>query len=65
MSLIIVNKKWCKKCRICIDLCPNNALISDEEGYPRVIDENLCTKCKLCELRCPDFAIELKEEAKV
>lgn len=65
MSLIIVNKEWCKKCRICIDLCPNNALISNEEGYPRLIDENLCTKCKLCELRCPDFAIEIKEEVNV
>ncbi|GAI99810.1 unnamed protein product [marine sediment metagenome] len=65
MSLIIVNKEWCKKCRICIDLCPNNALISNEEGYPRLIDENLCTKCKLCELRCPDFAIEVKEEVNV
>jgi len=37
MSLIIVNKEWCKKCRICIDLCPNNALISDEEGYPKLM----------------------------
>ena len=34
MSLINVNKKWCKKCKICIDLCPSNALTSDEEGYP-------------------------------
>jgi len=58
MSLIIVNKEWCKKCRICIDLCPNNALISDEEGYPKY--EKLCTRCKLCELRCPDFAIEVE-----
>jgi len=65
MSLIIVNKEWCKKCRICIDLCTNNALISDQKGYPRLIDENLCTKCKLCELRCPDFAIEIKEEINV
>ncbi|HDK28031.1 MAG TPA: 4Fe-4S dicluster domain-containing protein [Candidatus Atribacteria bacterium] len=65
MSLIIVSKEWCKKCRICIDLCPSSALTSDEEGYPRLIDENLCTKCKLCELRCPDFAIEVKEEVNV
>jgi len=65
MSLIIVNKEWCKKCRICIDLCPNNALISDQEGYPEVKDETKCTKCKLCELRCPDFAIEIKEEVNV
>jgi len=60
MSLINVNKKWCKKCNICIDLCPSNALISDEEGYPKLADEKLCTRCKLCELRCPDLAIEVE-----
>jgi len=65
MSLISINKKWCKKCKICFDLCPNNALISDEESYPRLINEKLCTKCKLCEWRCPDFAIEIKEEVNV
>ena len=41
MSLINVNKKWCKKCNICIDLCPSNALTSDEEGYPKLADEKL------------------------
>jgi len=65
MSLINVNKEWCKKCKICIDLCPSNALISDEEGFPKLADEKLCTRCKLCELRCPDFAIEIKEEINV
>ena len=65
MSLINVNKKWCKKCNICIDLCPSNALTSNEEGYPKLADEKLCTRCKLCELRCPDFAIEIKEEVNV
>ena len=60
MSLINVNKKWCKKCYICIDLCPSKALTSDEEGYPKLIEEKLCTRCRLCELRCPDFAIEVE-----
>lgn len=60
MSLINVNKKWCKKCKICIDLCPSNALTSDEEGYPKLVDEKLCTGCKLCELRCSDLAIEVE-----
>ena len=60
MSLINVNKKWCKICKICINLCPSNALILDEEGYPKLADEKLCTRCKLCELRCPDLAIEVE-----
>ncbi len=62
MSLIQINKKWCKRCNICIDLCPKDVLGKDEEGYPTVINEDLCIKCMLCELRCPDLAIELEEE---
>lgn len=62
MSLIQINKKWCKRCNICIDLCPKNVLGKDEEDYPIVINEDLCIKCMLCELRCPDLAIELEEE---
>jgi len=65
MSLINVNKKWCKKCMICIDLCPSTCLTLDEEGYPKLVNEKLCTRCELCELRCPDFAIEIKEEVNV
>jgi len=65
MSLISINRAWCKACGICIDLCPNQILCKDENGYPEVIDEKRCTKCKLCELRCPDFAIEIKEEVNV
>ena len=62
MSLIKINKKWCKKCNICIDLCPKNVLDKGEEGYPIVINEGLCIRCMLCELRCPDLAIELEEK---
>lgn len=61
MSLIIINRKWCKRCDICIDLCPKDVLRKDDEGYPEVIDENACIKCRLCELRCPDLAIELED----
>lgn len=61
MSLIKINKKWCKKCNICIDLCPKKVLSKDEEGYPIVVNEEACIRCNLCELRCPDLAIELED----
>lgn len=64
MSLITINKKWCKKCRICIDLCPKDVLGKDENEYPTVKNEKACIKCRLCELRCPDLAIEIEEENK-
>ena len=61
MSLIKVNKKWCKRCNICIDLCPKDVLGKDEEGYPIEVNEDACIRCLLCELRCPDLAIELED----
>lgn len=62
MSLINVNKKCCKRCDICIDLCPKKVLGKDDEGYPIIINENDCIRCRLCELRCPDLAIELEDQ---
>ena len=61
MSLISINKKWCKRCHICVDLCPKNVLGIDEDGYTIVINEDACIRCRLCELRCPDLALELEE----
>ena len=54
---ISVRREWCKSCGICIEFCPKDVLVSDDQGKP--IPENIdaCTKCGLCELRCPDFAI--------
>ena len=62
MSLISINKAWCKRCDICIIICPKKVLGSDSKGYPIVVNEEACVKCKLCELLCPDLAIELVEE---
>jgi 2-oxoglutarate ferredoxin oxidoreductase subunit delta len=54
---ISVRRGWCKSCGICIEFCPKNVLVSDNQGKP--IPENIdaCINCSLCELRCPDFAI--------
>jgi 2-oxoglutarate ferredoxin oxidoreductase subunit delta len=62
MSFIHINKKWCKRCGICIDLCPKDVLGKDDDGYPVVINEDACIRCRLCELRCPDLAIELEDQ---
>jgi 2-oxoglutarate ferredoxin oxidoreductase subunit delta len=54
-----VYRSWCKKCGICVALCPKKALEADEEGYPRWTESGSCVACRMCELRCPDFAIEV------
>ena len=67
---INVNKKLCKGCKICVDMCPMKALeISNElassgnfTASAKKINKCIGAKCRLCELVCPDFAIEVKVE---
>ncbi len=63
---ILVARGWCKKCGICMSICPVKALDRDEEGYP-IVDNDKCISCGNCEIMCPDFAIAvscLKEKSK-
>ena len=61
---IEIDRKMCKACGICVDLCPAQALKSDEFGYPLVADLSACTACNLCVDRCPDLAIEIFKAAR-
>lgn len=55
---IYIHGEWCKKCGVCIAMCPHDALIPGEDGTPEVIADK-CRRCGMCELRCPDLAITL------
>ena len=57
---ISVRREWCKSCGICIEFCPKDVLVPDDQEKP--IPENIdaCIKCGLCEVRCPDFAITVE-----
>ncbi len=63
MSIIRINKAWCKRCDICVEVCPKDVLALDKKGFPIVVNEESCNKCKLCEFQCPDLAIEIVEES--
>ncbi len=54
-----VDPKYCKKCNICINICPMKVLETGDEGLPHTIHPDQCTACGLCVIHCPDFAIEI------
>ena len=60
MSIINVNKDWCKRCGICVEFCSAEVFSQEADGTPVPVSQDKCTVCRLCELRCPDFAIKVE-----
>jgi 2-oxoglutarate ferredoxin oxidoreductase subunit delta len=60
MSQIVIHTERCKKCGVCIGLCPRDVYAANDEGCPEPVHADKCSKCGLCELWCPDYAIELE-----
>jgi len=56
-----INEEKCVGCGICINKCPENALIG-RKGEKPILLENLCEGCGLCRLVCPVNAIESKRK---
>ena len=54
---LIFFSDWCKKCGLCVSICPHNALRQNEQGSPALDDDEKCRLCSLCWRICPDFAI--------
>ena len=54
--ITIKDKSKCCGCFACMNICPKNAIImqEDENGfkYPK-IDKDKCVNCNLCEKVCP------------
>lgn len=57
---LIVNRRWCKGCNLCVDACPSRILALDEMELVHVTDISKCVFCGLCAVRCPDFVFILE-----
>ena len=55
-SNISWNPVFCKRCDICVDICPKDTLVLRNDA---IIEEQNCILCGLCERYCPDLAIEM------
>jgi 2-oxoglutarate ferredoxin oxidoreductase subunit delta len=60
---IMINRTWCKGCRICVHFCPKQVLELDEKDKAVAARPKDCICCMECELRCPDLAITVEIES--
>lgn len=67
MPKIIVDKKLCKGCGLCVKSCPRKIIKLDKteinaKGYhpASLTDEGKCTGCSMCATMCPDVAITVE-----
>ena len=53
------NADWCKRCYICVEACPRQALELKDDAIIEI--EGRCDRTGLCQRLCPDMAIEVRE----
>ncbi len=56
----VISEETCSGCRICLDLCPFDAINFDEEQNIAVVEEVGCDGCGVCVSACPSSAIVLR-----
>lgn len=60
-----IDKKGCKGCQLCVDVCPVNIIKMSADinalGYhfAEVTDQGKCVSCGRCATICPDIVIEV------
>ncbi len=64
-----VDRGRCKGCKICVTVCPYDALYMSKEksqrGYFYPIENGKCVACRQCVYACPDFALSIHKLADV
>ena len=54
------NSHWCKRCHICVEACPRQALVLRDDA---IVQLEGCDQTGLCQRLCPDLAIEVIKPA--
>ena len=54
------NTDWCKRCHICVEACPRQALVLSDGA---IIQMEGCDGTGVCQRFCPDLAIEVIERS--
>ena len=57
-TIALISDESCSGCKICIGLCPYNAIAFDDVTNRAVITAALCKGCGVCVAACPSGAIE-------
>ena len=55
-----VSERWCVGCELCIEYCPYDARVMDEERKIAVVRETICQGCGVCQVVCPSSASKLR-----
>lgn len=55
-----IDPEKCKRCGICEEVCPDDAVRTENEEY--LIDYQYCKGCGICAYECPAEAIEMVSE---
>lgn len=58
-----IDERLCKRCSLCIDACPVEAMERAGNHAPPDIDRKLCISCLCCHEVCPHKSISLKQNA--
>ena len=58
-SQLVIDDAQCVGCAICVDVCPDDALVMGVDDLRPVLRTELCTVCGDCVRECPTAAITL------